>query len=127
MWKEISNFNLFGHGVGSFGGPGSLKYDSPYYASVNFKWLDTFWMKMTTVDTFPPHVFIELGIVGGLLFFLVLLTPLIKKRVSAMVLIIYFTLFFDMLFTFSLANLEYMMFSFVLVYPIYFYEEKQRT
>ncbi len=124
MWKEIFNLNLFGEGAGAFGGPASLQYNSPYYKEVNFTWPDTFWMKMTTVDTFPPHVFIELGIVGGLLFFLVLTSPLIKRKVSSIVLIIYFTLFIDMLFTFSLASLEYLMFSFVLIYPIYYYEKQ---
>jgi hypothetical protein len=122
MWQDIIGGDWFGHGAGSFGGPASFLYNSPYYKEVNFQWLDTFWMKMSTVDTFPPHVFIELGIVGGLLFFLVLLTPLIRRKVSSLVLIIYFTLFIDMLFTFSLAGLDYLMFSLVLVYPIYHYD-----
>ena len=122
MWKDIFNFDLFGHGVGSFGGPASLKYNSPYYQEVHFTWPDTFWMKLTTVDTFPPHVFIELGIIGGLLFFLVLTSPIIKRHIPVMVLIIYFSLFFDMLFTFSLASLEYMMYSLVLIYPVIYYE-----
>ncbi len=121
MFKEIFDGNWLGYGIGSFGGPASLKYKSPYYEQVHFTWPDTFWMKMTTVDTFPPHVFVELGIVGGLMFFLVLLSPIIKRKVNKTVLIIYFTLFFDMLFSFSLAGLEYLLFSLVLVYPIYYY------
>lgn len=125
MWKDIADGDWFGHGAGSFGGPASIIYNSPYYKEVNFKWLDTFWMKMTMVDTFPPHVFIELGIIGGLLFFLVLITPILKKRVSSLVLIIYFTLFIDMLFTFSLAGLDYLMFSLVLIYPIYYAEQNK--
>ncbi len=127
MWQDIADGDLFGHGAGSFGGPASFLYNSPYYKEVNFQWLDTFWMKMSTVDTFPPHVFIELGIIGGLLFFLVLLTPLIRRRVSSLALIIYFTLFIDMLFTFSLAGLDYLMFSLVLIYPIYYYDKKKGT
>jgi len=126
MWNDIASGDWFGHGAGSFGGPASILYNSPYYKEVNFKWLDTFWMKMTMVDTFPPHVFIELGIIGGLLFFLVLITPLIRRKVSVLVIIIYFTLFIDMLFTFSLAGLDYLMFSLVLIYPIYYAEKNNR-
>ncbi len=124
MVQEFGKLNLFGRGAGAFGGPASLQFHSPYYKEVNFTWPDTFWMNLTTVDTFPPHVFIELGIVGGLLFFIVLTTPLFRRKVSTIVLIIYFTLFFDMLFTFSLASLEYMMFSLVLIYPILYYEKQ---
>jgi len=126
MFKELFNGNLFGKGVGSFGGPASLKYHSPYYDKVNFTWPDTFWMNLTTVDTFPPHVFVELGLIGGSLFFLVLLSPLFRKRIPVIVLVIYFTLFFDMLFTFSLASLEYLMFSLVLIFPIIYYEQQLR-
>lgn len=126
MYKDIKNLDWFGHGVGSFGGPASLKYHSPYYEEVHFTWPDTFWMKMATVDTFPPHVFIELGIIGGLLFFFVLLSPLIRRHIPVLVIIIYFTIFFDMLFTFSLASLENLMYSLVLVYPIIYQEQKLR-
>ncbi len=124
MFKDIADLDWFGHGVGAFGGPASLKYKSPFYDEVHFTWPDTFWMKMTTVDTFPPHVFIELGIVGGLLFFFALMSPLIRRYLPKLVLIIYFTLFIDMLFTFSLASLEYLMYSFVLIYPIIYYEQQ---
>jgi hypothetical protein len=41
-----------------------------------------------------------------------------------LVLAIYFSLFFDMLFSFSLNNLEYLLFSLVFVYPILNYEEE---
>ena len=126
MFKDIIDLDWFGHGVGAFGGPASLKYHSPYYEKVHFTWPDTFWMKMTTVDTFPPHVFIELGIIGGLVFFFALISPLIRRYVPKLVLIIYFTLFIDMLFTFSLASLEYLMYSLVLVYPVIYYEQRMR-
>jgi MFS superfamily sulfate permease-like transporter len=125
MFKELFNGNLFGKGIGAFGGPASLKYHSPYYEQVHFTWPDTYWMKMTTVDTFPPHVFVELGLIGGSLFFLVLISPLFRRYVPNMVIIIYFTLFFDMLFTYSLASLEYMMYSLVLIYPIIYYEQNR--
>lgn len=131
MFNEIGSFNLFGQGVGVFGGPASTTYNSWYYKTVGFNWYDTAWLNLTTTDTFPPHLFVELGILGGLTYLLVLITPLFRKKFNKrylLVLAIYFCLFFDMLFSFSLNNLDYLLFSLVFVYPILFYrEESNRT
>jgi|TARA_B110000091_G_C13818426_1_gene479192 hypothetical protein len=127
MLNEFGNFNIFGRGVGAFGGPASTKYDSPFYSEVNFNWYDTAWLNLPTTDTYPPHLFVELGIVGGMVYFLVLITPILKTKINKkmmLVLAIYFCLFFDMLFSFSLNNLEYLLFSLVFVYPILNYEEE---
>ncbi len=126
MWKELGHGNLLGRGVGMFGGPASIKYNSPYYKEVNFKRYDTYWMKMTTVDTFPPHVFIELGLIGGLMFFLVLVSPLFRRKIPVSVILIYLSLFINMLFTFSLAAFEYLIMSLLLVYPLIEYHKRQR-
>lgn len=132
MFKEIGNFNMFGEGVGVFGGPASIAYDSWYYKKVGFKWFDAEWLGLTTTDTFPPHLFVELGIIGGLMYLLVLITPLLRTKLNKrylLVLAIYFCLFFDMLFSFSLNNLDYLLFSLVFVYPILYYREelKEKT
>ena len=127
MLNEFGNFNIFGRGVGAFGGPASTKYDSPFYSEVNFNWYDTAWLNLPTTDTYPPHLFVELGIVGGMVYFLVLITPILKTKINKkmmLVLAIYFCLFFDMLVSFSLNNLEYLLFSLVFVYPILNYEEE---
>jgi hypothetical protein len=127
MLNEFGNFNIFGRGVGAFGGPASTKYDSPFYSEVNFNWYDTAWLNLPTTDTYLPHLFVELGIVGGMIYFLVLITPILKTKINKkmmLVLAIYFCLFFDMLFSFSLNNLEYLLFSLVFVYPILNYEEE---
>ncbi|MCB0745679.1 MAG: hypothetical protein KDC67_17380, partial [Ignavibacteriae bacterium] len=127
MFNEIGNFNLFGQGVGVFGGPASTAYNSWYYKMVGFNWYDTKWLNLTTTDTFPPHLFVELGIIGGLLYLLVLITPLFRKKFNKrylLVLAIYFCLFFDMLFSFSLNNLDYLLFSLVFVYPILYYKDE---
>ncbi len=127
MLNEIGNFNLFGQGVGVFGGPASTAYNSWYYKMVGFNWYDTKWLNLTTTDTFLPHLFVELGILGGLMYLLVLITPLFRKKINKrylLVLAIYFCLFFDMLFSFSLNNLDYLLFSLVFVYPILYYNEK---
>lgn len=125
MFKEIGNFNLFGQGVGVFGGPASTQYNSWYYKTVGFNWYDTAWLNLTTTDTFPPHLFVELGILGGLAYIFVLFIPLLRRKINKrylLVLAIYFCLFFDMLFSFSLNNLDYLLFSLVFVYPILYYK-----
>lgn len=125
MFNEIKDGNWFGKGAGVFGGPASTEYKSPYYKEINFKWYDTGWMQLKTTDTYPPHVFIELGIIGGFIYFLVLFSPLYKIRISnnyKLVLVIYFCLMSDMMVSFSLNNLEYLFFSLIFVYPILYYK-----
>ena len=127
MWHDIVNGNFFGRGVGVFGGPASTSFDSPFYKEVSFDWYDAKWLNLPTTDTYPPHLFVELGIIGGLVYLFVLCIPLLKRRLGEawkLVLVIYFCLFFDMLFSFSLNNLEYLLFSLVFVYPIYFYSRQ---
>lgn len=127
MLNEMANFNLFGIGVGSFGGPASTQYNSPYYVKVGFNWYDTAWLNLTTTDTYPPHLFVELGILGGIFYLFALITPLLRKKINTNYLVvfaIYFCLFFDMLFSFSLNNLEYLLFSLVFVYPILYYKKR---
>jgi hypothetical protein len=121
---------LFGRGVGVFGGPASTSYNSTFYKGVGFDWYDTAWLNLTTTDTYLPHLFVELGIIGGLLYLAILITPLFRKRLTEklmIVLVIYFCLFFDMLFSFSLNNLEYLLFSLVFVYPILAYQQRQKN
>lgn len=128
MFQEINNFNLFGKGIGSFGGPASIQYNSPYYQEIYFYWYDTTWLELPTTDTYPPHVFVELGIIGGLIYFFLLCIPLIRNRFDKSLIItfiIYFTLFSDMLFSFSLNNLEFLMFSLVFIYPILNYSTQK--
>ncbi|MDB9980461.1 hypothetical protein OAD52_01980, partial [Ulvibacter sp.] len=88
-------------------------------------WYDTKWLNLATTDTYLPHLFVELGLVGGFSYLLILITPLLRKKINQkyiIVAVIYFCLCFDMLFSFSLNNLEYLLFSLVFVYPIYYYE-----
>ena len=125
MLSEIANFNLFGKGIGSFGGPSSTKYNSPLYKELNFNWYNT--TNITTTDTYFPHLFVEMGIFGGLIYLVLIISPLIKKKFNkgalASLLIIYFTLFFDSLFSFGLNNLAYLSVSLVLVYAIIEHEK----
>ncbi|MDN3723101.1 hypothetical protein QRD02_01800 [Aequorivita sp. SDUM287046] len=126
MFAEISNFNLFGRGVGSFGGPASVTYNSPIYSEHHFNWFYT--IDLTTTDTFFPHLFVEMGLIGGLLYLLVLLAPLTlswKRDKFKLVFAVYFALFFDALFSYSLNNIAFLIVSIGFLYPLYFYREEE--
>lgn len=132
MWQEIKDGNWFGRGAGVFGGPASTEFNSPYYKKMDFNWYDSGWMQLTTTDTYPPHAFVELGTIGAVFYFLLILSPLIRTRINAnykMALVVMFCLMADMMVSFSLNNLEYLFFSLVFIYPIlyYFKEEKEQT
>jgi len=130
MMDEIKAGNWFGKGSGVFGGPASTEYKSPYYKEVNFNWYDTKWMDMSTTDTYPPHAFVELGTIGALLYFMLILCPLFKTKINSnykLVLVIYFCLLTDMMVSFSLNNPEYLLFSLVFIYPVLYYNDKERT
>lgn len=129
MFHEIENFNLLGKGIGMFGGPASISYNSPYYQEIYFYWFDTAWLELPTTDTYPPHAFVELGIIGASIYFLLLLVPLCRNKFDknyAIAIIIYFALFFDMLFSFSLNNLEFLMYSLVFIYPILYSAQRKK-
>lgn len=66
MAESLLAPNLFGEGLGSFGGPASKAYNSPMYEKYNFNWygLD----ELSTTDTYYPHLFVELGLFGGILY-----------------------------------------------------------
>ena len=123
MVDEIRRGNLFGRGVGSFGGPESVTYESPVYYETGFNWYTT--TNLTTTDTYFPHLFIEMGLVGAIAYLLVLLAPLIflrwKKTAYQFMFVVYFALFFDSLFSYSLNNIAFLMISLVFVYPVHYY------
>jgi len=128
MIEEITDFNLFGKGVGVFGGPASIKYNSPYYFEKSFKWYDAEWLNLVTTDTFYPHPFVELGIIGAIVYLSVLCVPLMRKKITknwVFTTLIFFAIFFDAIFSFSLNNPEFLMFSLVFAYPIlHYYDSK---
>jgi hypothetical protein len=128
MIEEITDFNLFGKGVGVFGGPASIKYNSPYYFEKSFKWYDAEWLNLVTTDTFYPHPFVELGVIGAIVYLSVLCVPLMRKKITknwVFTALIFFAIFFDAIFSFSLNNPEFLMFSLVFAYPIlHYYDSK---
>ncbi|MBK5213987.1 MAG: hypothetical protein JJE55_10050 [Flavobacteriaceae bacterium] len=126
MFEETANFNLFGRGVGSFGGPASVTYHSPVYSEYRFNWFD--FPDLPTTDTYFPHLFVEMGIIGGLLYLLVIMAPFAlswKREKFELVFAFYFALFFDALFSYSLNNIAFLIFSLGFIYPLYFYKEEE--
>ena len=127
MFYEMANFNMFGRGIGSFGGPESVRYNSPFYDEVNFDWYKT--TNLKTTDTYYPHLFVELGAVGGLVYLLLILSPIFMKwpkNKFHIVFIIYFSLFFDSLFSFSLNNIAFLMVSLLLIFPMYYFDFEKK-
>ena len=123
MFSELLDLNLFGRGVGSFGGPSSVTYNSPVYEDVNFNWYHT--TNLATTDTYYPHLFVEMGLIGGLLYLLIILSPLLvfkwKTYKFKIVFVLYFALFFDSLFSYSLNNIAFSVVSLIFIYPIYYF------
>lgn len=123
MFEDIANFNLMGRGAGSFGGAASTKYDSPVYKDVNFDWYGL--NHLATTDTYYPHLFVELGILGALTYLVIIFTPLIyatSREKWLVIFAIYLALLFDSLFSFALNNIAFLMLSLVLIYPILNYK-----
>lgn len=124
MFSEIASVNLFGTGIGSFGGPASITYNSPFYDEVNFNWYKT--PNLKTTDTYFPHLFVEMGIIGALVYLMFIFGPILFLKWSRnkikIVLILFFSLCFDSLFSYSMNNIAFLLISIVFVYPLYFFD-----
>jgi len=122
MFDDLADFNLFGRGIGSFGGPSSVTYNSPVYPDTNFNWYYTIDLK--TTDTFFPHLFVEVGFIGGLLYLLIILSPIFfrwPKDKFEIVVVIYVSLFLDALFSYSLNNIAFLALSLSFLYPLFYF------
>lgn len=65
MFESLRGGNLLGEGLGSFGGPASVKFSSPLYQHYHFDWYGLGGLLKTT-DTFYPHLFVESGVFGAI-------------------------------------------------------------
>lgn len=104
MAESISAPNFLGEGLGSFGGPASTTYDSPLYAKYNFNWYGL--EELTTTDTFYPHLFVELGLIGGLIYLYFIFNYGQKKKTKIWWVIVS-SLLLDSIFSFSLLSPPY--------------------
>ncbi len=114
---------LKGYGIGSFGGPVSVKYNSPLYEEFDFNWYGMHYL--TTTDTFYPHLFIEVGFVTAVLYLLFIMLPLFNRLPlgkQKAIYAIYALLLSDAFFSFSLNHLGYLMSSVTLIFPLIYLE-----
>lgn len=108
MFETLFNGNFFGLGLGTFGGPESIKYNSTIYQEYHFNWG---WMNfLKTTDTSYPHLFVELGIIGSIIFILLMYLPvkIIKEKSNKIpfsVSILYSAYLFECIFSYGLFNL----------------------
>ncbi len=111
MFDFLKHNPFLGYGLGSFGGPASIKYNSPIYEQYNFDWYGL--TNLATTDTFFPHVIVELGIIGGILYFFLFFLPLVivkrkSKKSNEVVKFILFTLFVDSMFSYGMNSQAYL-------------------
>jgi hypothetical protein len=81
MTESLLKGNFLGEGLGTFGGPASVKYHSPLYSYYHFNWYGLGDILKTT-DTFYPHLFVELGLIGGTMWLWVVLRYGNSNRLS---------------------------------------------
>jgi len=124
MFEFLSEFKLLGEGLGSFGGPSSIIYNSPIYYKYDFNWFFT--TTIATTDTYYPHLFVELGWLGGSVFLSLLFLAIFKtksKKARKVNLFILSAFLFECLFSFGLNNLLELVCTVMLFYGInYKYE-----
>ncbi|MBB4511989.1 hypothetical protein [Paraburkholderia fungorum] len=72
MCESLMGGNFLGEGLGTFGGPASVRYGSPLYSKYHFDWYGLGGVLRTT-DTFYPHLFVEMGLLGALTWLLFVL------------------------------------------------------
>ncbi|ACD18434.1 hypothetical protein [Paraburkholderia phytofirmans] len=115
MFQSLMKGNIFGEGLGSFGGPASVKYHSPLYSIYHFNWYGL-GNTLTTTDTFYPHLFVELGVLGAILWlaFMLLYGQVSKRRRVWLFLVGAFC--FDNIFSMSFVSASYVFSALMLMY-----------
>ncbi|PSL15793.1 hypothetical protein CLV44_10374 [Marinobacterium halophilum] len=104
MFESLVKPNLIGEGLGMFGGPASVKYGSPLYREYNFNWHNT--ATLSTTDTFYPHLFVELGLLGGITY-LFFIFRYGQKNITKPWVIIVTSFLIDAAFSFSILSIPY--------------------
>ncbi|MGB3606480.1 MAG: hypothetical protein WA775_09460 [Psychroserpens sp.] len=119
----LSKSIVYAEGVGVFGGPASTRYHSEYYEKVSFDWHGR---EFATTDTYYPHLFIELGLIQGLMYlFSVFIVFVVDHKYLRKLSFIVITFLFSSVFSFSMNSFIFLVFSFILVFPL-MYSEKQK-
>lgn len=117
MAESLYGGNLLGEGLGSFGGPASVKYGSPLYSKYHFDWYGLGGYLKTT-DTFYPHLFVELGLLGGVMWCLFMIYYGQGKDRGRLWWFFVLVLLFDNLFSMSLLSPGYIFSALLVMYAI---------
>ncbi|CAM2180594.1 O-antigen ligase like membrane protein [Paraburkholderia sacchari] len=117
MWESLRDGNFLGEGLGAFGGPASVKFNSPLYAIYHFDWYGMGGILKTT-DTFYPHLFVELGLVGGAIWLCLVVMYGQKNTVSLAWLYVAGAFLFDNLFSLAILSPSYVFAAFLTLYVI---------
>lgn len=112
MFESLGKGNLLGEGLGCFGGPASTKYESPKYQEYGFSW--GYCEGIATTDTYYPHVFVELGWIGGVLYLGMFFLPFFSEshrgpsRFKAACFLLCFGLFVEAIASFAIQSFDSM-------------------
>ncbi|MBY4728054.1 MULTISPECIES: hypothetical protein [Burkholderia] len=106
MVESILDGNLLGEGLGSFGGPASVRFSSPLYQAYHFDWYGLGGLLKTT-DTFYPHLFVEMGVFGAIAWLGFVLFYGQRRRKPAVWFYIVGAFCFDNIFSMALVSPSY--------------------
>jgi hypothetical protein len=115
MYESLMKGNIFGEGLGSFGGPASVKYHSPLYGVYHFNWYGLGNMLKTT-DTFYPHLFVELGVFGAVLWLSFMLLYGQTKPRGGIWIFVVCAFCFDNIFSLSFVSASYVFSALLMMY-----------
>jgi len=123
MIESLSGGNLMGEGLGTFGGPASIKYGSPLYSIYHFNWYGLA-NTLKTTDTFYPHLFVELGLIGGVVWLWMVLKYGNDNRVNRTWLLIAAAFCFDNAFSLAFVSPSYV---FAALLTMYLFRETDQV
>jgi hypothetical protein len=106
MFESLGKGNLIGEGLGTFGGPASVKYNSPLYQRYHFDWYGLGDVLKTT-DTFYPHLFVEIGMLGASIWLLFVLLYGQSEKLNAPWIFIVAAFCFDNVFSMAFVSPSY--------------------
>lgn len=115
MFESLLNGNLLGEGLGSFGGPASVKYGSPLYQTYRFNWYGLDGVLKTT-DTFYPHLFVEIGVAGAILWLAFMFFYGQSRKKSMIWIYVVLAFCFDNLFSMAFISPSYVFSALLMMY-----------
>lgn len=128
-YESLLRSRTLGEGLGYFGGQGSLRYNSPAFQDPLFISIPGRRLRISASDTYYPQVFVELGLVGGIIYLAYLALPLLHWRGTPDSRCVYYwivaALMFDSLASTALASRTCVMACTVFLYGLSHYAEIQ--